>query len=101
MSYLLFNHLPPALMPIVLALHVAAGAGAGALFFRALWWNTRLLVEGGPVSTTIALIVARFLGLGALLGLAVCEGAAPLLATALGIFVGRFFGLRSIAKGTP
>jgi hypothetical protein len=86
---------------IPLALHVAAGAGAGVLFFRGLWWNTRVLVDGGPVSTAIALIAGRFLGLGALLTLTVLEGAAPLLATALGIFVGRFLALRAIGNSEP
>jgi hypothetical protein len=86
---------------IVLALHVAVGAGAGLLFFRGLWWNTRLLVDGGPVLTALALIAGRFLGIGSLLTLTVFEGAAPLLATALGIFIGRFFALRAIGTSEP
>jgi len=101
MSLLLFDHLPLVLAPIVLALHVAVGVGAGGLFFRSLWWNTQLLVDGGPVSTAIALIAGRFLGLGALLTLTVFEGAAPLMATALGIFIGRFVALRAIRNSAP
>ncbi len=84
--------------PIVLAAHIAAGAGVGALFFRALWWNTRIVVGGGGVSTAIALTLSRFLLIGGLLTLAAFEGAAPLLATSLGVFVGRFFILRAIQK---
>ncbi len=85
--------------PTLLAAHVAAGAAVGALFFHALWWNTRIIVGGGAVSVAIALTLSRFLLIGGLLTLAAFEGAAPLVASALGIFVGRFLVLRSIAKG--
>jgi hypothetical protein len=84
--------------PVVLAAHVAAGAAVGALFFRALWWNTRIIIGGGAVSTAIALTLSRFILVGGLLTLAAFEGAAPLAASSLGVFVGRFFVLRSIGK---
>ena len=96
---LLFDGLPAAALPIALAAHLGIGAGVGALFFRGLWWNARLIVEGGRVSTSVALIVGRFLMIGALLALAAMEGAAPLLVAALGVFVGRFFVLRAIGNG--
>jgi hypothetical protein len=99
MTSLLFDGLPVAALPIVLAAHLGGGAGVGALFFRGLWWNARLIVEGGRVSTSVALIVGRFLLIGALLAVAALAGAAPLLVAALGIFVGRFFVLRAIGNG--
>ena len=54
MTMLLFDGMPIVSLPIVLAAHVAAGAGVGVLFFRGLWWNTRLIVGGGRVSTAVA-----------------------------------------------
>ena len=80
---------------LVLIAHVAVGVGIGDLFFRALWWNTRTIVEGGGVASAIALTLSRFLLLGGLLTLAAFEGAAPLLAASVGVFAGRFFVLRS------
>jgi hypothetical protein len=78
-----------------------AGAVVGVLFFRGLWWNARLIVDRGPVSISLVLIVGRFLLIGALLTLAAFEGAAPLLVTALGVLIGRFFVMRAIGKGEP
>ena len=97
----LFDRLPAVALLLILAAHLAAGAGVGVLFFRGLWWNTRLMVGGGPVSTALALMLGRFLLLSGLLTLAALEGAAPLLVTALGVFVGRFFVLRALGKGEP
>ncbi len=95
MNLHLLPALPLVLLPIVLAAHFAAGAGAGVVFFRSLFWSTRLVVGGGRISTALALTLGRFLLVGGLLTLTALEGAAPLLITALGIFVGRFFVLRS------
>ena len=101
MNWHLLDGLPVGSLSFVLAAHFAAGVGVGVVFFRALWWNTRLMVGGGPVSTALALMLGRFLLLGGLLTLATLEGAAPLLVTALGVFVGRFFVLRALGKGEP
>jgi hypothetical protein len=98
---LLFGGLPVVALQIALAAHLVAGAGVGVLFFRGLWWNARLIVDRGPVSTSVALIVGRFLLIGALLTRAALEGAAPLLVTALGVLIGRFFVMRAIGKGEP
>jgi hypothetical protein len=87
--------------PVVLAAQFAAGAGVSVLFFRSLWWNTRLIVQGGRVSTVGALTLGRFALIGGLLTSAAFEGAGPLLASALGVFIGRFFVLRSIAGDKP
>jgi len=99
MNPLLFDGLPVVARPIVLAAHLGAGAGVGALFFHGLWWNVRLIVEGGRVSTSVALLAGRFLLIGALLALAALEGAPSLLVAAFGIFIGRFFVLRGIGNG--
>jgi F1F0 ATPase subunit 2 len=79
----------------LLPLHFFAGVVAGVVFFRALRWGARLLVEGGPVSTVFALTLGRFLLVGALLFLAARQGAGPLMAASVGIFVGRFFVMRA------
>jgi F1F0 ATPase subunit 2 len=99
MNQLLFDGLPVVARPIVLAAHLGAGAGVGALFFHGLWWNVRLIVEGARVSTSVALLAGRFLLIGALLALAALEGASPLLVAAFGVFIGRFFVLRAIGNG--
>jgi len=95
-----FNQSWLAVAPFVLCAHVAAGVAVGLFFFRALWWNTLVIVGGGRVSTAIALTVSRFLLIGGLLTLAAFEGAAPLAAASLGVFIGRVFVLRSIGKNT-
>ena len=99
MSLFALDSLPPALLPVALAAHVVAGAGTGVFFFRSLWWNTRLMIGGGLVSLAVALLLGRFLLMGCLLTLAAFEGAAPLLASATGVFLGRFFVLRALRDG--
>jgi len=101
MNLFAFDSLPLHIAPIVLAAHVLVGAGAGAIFFRALWWNTRIMIGGGSVGTAVALLAGRFLLLGALLTLSALEGGAPLLAAATGVFVGRFLTLRSFENSKP
>lgn len=86
---------------IVISGYVAVGAVGGGLFFRALWWNTRVIVGGGEVSKVVALALGRYFLIGGLLALATFKGAAPLLATAVGVFIGRFLVLRSIGSDRP
>ena len=93
--------LPPIWLPVVLAAHLAAGAGLGVLFFRSLWWNTRIMIGGGRISAAVALLAGRFLGMGALLTLAAMESPWTLLATATGVFFGRFLVLRALRDGEP
>jgi len=81
--------------PLVLALFAAAGVAVGVIFFRALLWGARVLVEGGAVSTAFALTLGRFGLVGLLLYFAVRAGAAPLLAASVGIFIGRFLVMRA------
>ena len=81
--------------PLVLALFAAAGVAVGVIFFRALRWGARVLVEGGAVSTAFALTLGRFGLVGLLLYFAVRAGAAPLLVASVGIFIGRFLVMRA------
>ena len=83
---------------VVISTYAAAGAMGGAIFFRALWWNTRIIVGGSDVSKAVALALGRFGLMTGLLTMAALAGAAPLLATALGVFIGRLSALRSIRK---
>jgi hypothetical protein len=95
-----FNESWLAVASFVLCAHVAAGVAVGLIFFRALWWNTLVIVGGGSISAAIALTVSRFIFVGGLMTLAAFEGAAPLAASSLGVFIGRSFVLRSIGKNT-
>jgi F1F0 ATPase subunit 2 len=86
---------------LLLLAHVALGAALGWLYFRGLWWNVRRFVEGRHPALTIALGVARFLALGAVLLLTSLEGAMPLLATALGLLAARAVVLRRLRQVPP
>jgi F1F0 ATPase subunit 2 len=91
---------PPAFaIPILIAVYLAAGVGIGVVFFRGLWWNARLIVNGGSVATSMFLLIGRFILMGGLLTLAALHGAAPLLGVALGVFVGRFLVVRDVRDG--
>jgi F1F0 ATPase subunit 2 len=95
MSLLSFNTLPGWAALPALAMHLVAGLGLGMLYFRALWWNIRRLTGDGRLVTTIGLMIGRFVLLGGVLALASLEGALPLLATALGVLIGRSIVMRS------
>jgi F1F0 ATPase subunit 2 len=101
MTLVPFNGLPLFVVSIALAAHLVLGSCAGVLFFRSLWWNTRIMIEGGSVSTALTLLLSRFVGLGGLLTLAAFEDAAFLLATAVGVFIGRFLVLRGMGEAEP
>ncbi|WP_158304356.1 ATP synthase subunit I [Beijerinckia indica] len=81
---------------LVLGAHLFGGFLLGVIYFRALWWNTRLLAQGRRPLLAISIALARFVLLGGLLILASREGVAPLLATVFGLFVGRFLVLRGV-----
>ncbi|CAN5467399.1 hypothetical protein BH10PSE18_BH10PSE18_51970 [soil metagenome] len=83
---------------LLLAAHLLGGIALGALYFRSLWWNTQRFGEGSRVITSIALMVGRFVLLAAVLVCVSFEGAMPLLTTALGIFIARFFVTRHVRK---
>jgi F1F0 ATPase subunit 2 len=101
MTSLSFGSLPAWATCLSLAAHVAAGIVIGVLYFRSLWWNTRHFTSGGRVSTTIAVMIGRFVILGVVLTLASLEGALPLLLMALGVVVARSLVMRRIGEITP
>jgi N-ATPase, AtpR subunit len=100
MSSWSFEGLPPWPIALSLAGHLAAGIGIGIVYLSVVWWNARLLALGGRVTTTIALMVGRFVLLSGLLALASLEGALPLLMMALGILIARFAVVRKVQKAT-
>lgn len=74
------------------ALGLAAGTAAGWLHFRSLRVVSEKLMRGE--FSAIALQLARFAGLGALLVLAALGGGPVLIATAIGVMIGRHLVLR-------
>lgn len=100
MSVLSFARLAPLALAPSLAIHLAAGFLLGLLYFRSLWWNTRLFVLGGRAATIIALGLGRFTLLGAVLIFASLEGAVPLLALAAGVLIARPIVMRRVREAT-
>lgn len=76
------------------------GIGLGLIHFRGLWRNAQMLAGGQPAKRMVVLILGRFALLAAVLALVARAGALPLLATALGLLVGRQFVLRRV-RGMP
>lgn len=101
MTSLALNNLPNWATLLSLVAHLAAGIVVGVLYFRSLWWNARRFTTGGRVSTTIAVMISRFVILGMVLTLASLEGALPLLLMALGVIIARSVVTRGIREITP
>ncbi len=101
MTALALNNLPNWATLLSLVAHLAAGIVVGVLYFRSLWWNARRFTTGGRVSTTIAVMIGRFVILGMILTLASLEGALPLLLMALGVVIARPVVMRGIREITP
>jgi F1F0 ATPase subunit 2 len=101
MSLPSFDSLPAWAMPLCLAAHLAVGIVLGVLYFRGLWWNVCHLTRGGRATTTLALMVGRFVLMGALALFASLEGALPLLALALGVLIARSAVMRRIRETAP
>ena len=101
MSLWPFDGLATWAMLLGLAGHLAAGIWVGIFYFQAVWWNARLLALGGRATIAIALMIGRFVLLGALLLLASPEGALPLLMMALGILVARSAVLHRFREAAP
>jgi F1F0 ATPase subunit 2 len=89
------------LMLLNLSAHLVVGIGLGVLYFRGLWWNAHLFVEGGRIRTMIILMIGRFALLAGLLTLASLEGALPLLMMALGVLVARHRVMSRIRIAAP
>jgi F1F0 ATPase subunit 2 len=83
------------------AAYGVAGLLLGILYFRSLWWNTRLFAVGASLTTAIALMIGRFVLLATGLALTCFEGTLPLLAASLGVLAVRFFVVRSVAGARP
>jgi F1F0 ATPase subunit 2 len=90
-----------ALMLLSLPAHLAAGIVLGVLYFRSLWWTACRFTGGGRATTTIALMIGRFVLLGGLLALASLEGALPLLVITLGVLIARFMVMRRVREVAP
>jgi hypothetical protein len=82
-----------------LAGYLAAGTVLGLIYFGALWWTANLFAGGGRAAMAIGLTIGRFVLLGGSLTLVSLEGAAPLLAVALGVLLGRFAVMLQLAGG--
>ena len=80
----------------MIVLWCCAGIAGGIAYFSGLWWNAWLFAQGARTGTTILLMAGRFALLGGLLTLASLQGAAPLLAMALGVMIGRFVVMRTV-----
>ncbi|MGD0635850.1 MAG: ATP synthase subunit I [Beijerinckiaceae bacterium] len=85
MSIAFVQNFPALAMVPGLVAYFAAGVGLGAVYFNAIWWNARLFARSGLGVAAIALVIGRFVLLGGALVLASLQGAAPLLAMALGV----------------
>ena len=96
-----FSNLPNWATLLGLAADLAAGIVIGMLYFRSLWWNARRITAGDRMSTTIAVMISRFVVLGMVLTLASLEGALPLLLMALGVVVARSLVMRRIGEIIP
>ncbi len=75
------------------AFAVAGGLG-GALYFVAVWRSATALAAGARLMKWLVPMLARFLLMGLLLGLAARQGAGPLLAAAAGVLLGRALVMR-------
>ena len=90
---------PPALpIPLLFALYLIGGIAVGALYFGALWWNVRRLVGEGGTLAVVSLTLGRLALVAAALAAASFEGAAPLLATALGVLAARRIAVRAFGE---
>ena len=68
---------------------LALGLALGGMYFASLWWSVNRLVDGGRAWRAGATGLARLVLLGGALALASLHGAQPLLATLVGVLVGR------------
>ncbi|MBO9099613.1 MULTISPECIES: N-ATPase subunit AtpR [unclassified Rhizobium] len=73
---------------------LAGGIGMGFAYFRMLRENTALLVTGRRLRLAVSLTVGRLALMAGGLILAGRQGALPLLAMALGVWIGRSIVMR-------
>lgn len=91
MSISLVEILPTGIQLLVLAGDLSAGLMLGLMYFGSLQWNVSRFIRGIGIVRTIALMILRFIILGAVLTLASLAGPSHMLAMTLGVFVGRSF----------
>lgn len=82
-------------------IHAALGVGLGLVYFRGLWWNATLLAGGSSMKRVAGLMLGRFVLLAIVLALTGREGALPLLATVLGLLIGRQLVVRHVRRSPP
>jgi F1F0 ATPase subunit 2 len=96
-----FDMMPAWVGMLALAVHLGAGFALGIVYFRSLWWSASRFAGRASLVAIIALMIGRFVVIGAILTLASLEGALPLLATALGVLIARFVVMTRIREATP
>ena len=97
MTVVLYAHNPAWIVSLIFA-HLVVGVGLGVAYFRTLLWSTFILARGAPTKTVIATTFGRFAALACVLGLASVEGALPLLATTLGVLMGRLIVVNRVRE---
>ncbi len=81
-------------LALVLSAFFAGGVGLGYGYFRALHRTTDLIVGKGSVALALALTLGRMVAIAVGLYLVVLAGAVALIATFVGVLVGRAFVMR-------
>ncbi len=90
-------------MMLALVVTFAGGALLGAAHFASLWWSV-VLMRDGRTALGVAVQALRFAPLALALALLARQGAAPLLAAALGILAARALLMRRnrrLARSRP
>ncbi|MEY9180561.1 ATP synthase subunit I [Bradyrhizobium sp. USDA 313] len=100
MSISLLEIPPTAIQVLAISADLAAGVVLGLVYFGSLRWTVGRFTGGGGVVRTIALMVLRFIVLGAVLTLTSLAGPLYLLAVTLGVFIGRSLILRGTREAT-
>lgn len=75
------------------------GVGLGLVYFRFLRHSAGLMVAGGAgPGRALLLVLLRVAGMGGILLIAAMQGALPLLATTLGVMIGRHVVMRQAER---
>jgi len=88
-------------MVLGFTVYFCAGLALGRIYFHVLWRSTEMIVANGRMWMILVLTIGRLaLIVGALIAVSL-QGAAPLLATALGIGLARSWTLRVTSEEAP
>ncbi len=87
---------------LTLAVWLAGGVVIGLIYFRMVRHSADLMLSGrrGGPWFGLVLVLLRMAGLGGVLVIAAMQGAGPLLATSLGLLIGRLAVMRAARKAT-